>query len=127
MGDFKEHGLMLFLPPNLYLASIQLQAQKKLGRSFAGLYTFNEGAFKLGLITLDEYEFNKARYSKGLDQQTKSLTMEQVNAKKELDAKTKYFSMVLEQWAEHPDSTWRQKKILEAEQWKDRIDRKSVV
>lgn len=35
MGDFREHGVMLYLDKVLYKAFIRLQADKGLGRSFA--------------------------------------------------------------------------------------------
>ena len=33
----KEHGLLLYLPPELHLALIKFEAEHEIGRSYAGL------------------------------------------------------------------------------------------
>ena len=38
--SFREHGVMLYLDKTLYKAFIRLQADKGLGRSYAGLLPF---------------------------------------------------------------------------------------
>jgi len=63
----KAHCLRLYLDSPLYLKLIQFQAEKKLGKSFAGLLIFIEGMKSLGLIDKDTYEFYKNRYDKPLE------------------------------------------------------------
>ncbi len=56
MRGFKEHGLMLFLGKPLYNAFIKLQADKGLGRSYAGLLSFTSGLYYLGYLSKIDYE-----------------------------------------------------------------------
>jgi hypothetical protein len=126
--SFKEHGLPLYLSPPLYLGLIKLQADKGLGKSYAGLLAFVEGLHKLGYLSDSDYEVHVKRYSRGLaEQENQPLPLERLNAKKELEKKAKIFSMVLDQWAEHPDIKWRQKWIAEAEKWKNKIPTAKLV
>jgi len=67
MGNFKEHGVMLFLDKILYTAFIKLQADKGLGRSFAGLLPFTEGLYHLGYLSKEDYEAHIEKYSIPLD------------------------------------------------------------
>jgi len=98
MGGFREHGVMLFLSKDLYLGFIKLQAEKELGRSFAGLLPFTEGLYKLGYITKEVYEIHKRKYSQALTEDTLP-TLEKLESKKEHDKLVKQFSNVLEQWS----------------------------
>ncbi len=59
---FREHGVMLFLDGELYYAFSKLQADKCLGRSFAGLRAFTEGIYRLGYISKDSYEAHVEKY-----------------------------------------------------------------
>jgi hypothetical protein len=130
MGNFREHGLMLFLSPSLYMAFIKLQGDKGLGRSFAGLLAFNEGMHNLRYITDDEYEINKQKYSRKLIEiePQKPLSLEQVNVKKELDKMSRAFSEVLRQWnLTHNDPHWKEKWFEKAEVWKDKIPSASMI
>lgn len=63
---FREHGVMLYLDKTLYKAFIRLQADKELGRSYAGLLAFVEGLFRLGYLSKEEYEKYVQKYSCGL-------------------------------------------------------------
>ena len=47
---FREHGVMLYLDKALYKAFIRLQADKGLGRSYAGLLPFVEGLYRFCLL-----------------------------------------------------------------------------
>lgn len=120
MGNFKEHGLMLYLGPELLIAHVKLQAAKELGRSYAGLLALTEGLYKLGFLEQADYERLRAYYSQG-PKKTQPLTMEQLQTRTEQDKMAKKFSGVLEQWADHPDAKWRSRWISEAKLWKDKI------
>lgn len=95
---FREHGVMLYLPKELYLGFIKLQAEKELGRSFAGLLPFTEGLFKLGYISEEVYETYKRRYSQPLTED-KLAPLAKLEKKEEHDKLVKQFSNVLEQWS----------------------------
>lgn len=71
MGDFREHGVMLYLDKTLYRAFIKLQADKGLGRSYAGLLPFTEGLFHLGYLSKQDHEEHVAKYSQGLIEESR--------------------------------------------------------
>jgi hypothetical protein len=127
MGDFKEHGLMLFLSPQSYLGFIKFQADNKLGRSFAGQRIFIEGQYRLGYLPEADYEILKKRYSSSLAGLEQKPTFEQVKEKEKLSNLTKMFSMILDQWAIHPDMVWRKKWREEAEKWKEKVPNAKLV
>jgi len=60
---FQEHKVMLFLDKELYVAFIRLQADKTIGRSYAGLLPFVEGLYHMGYINRDVYQMHVQRYS----------------------------------------------------------------
>lgn len=125
---FKEHGLILYLSPELQICQIKLQADKGLGRSYAGLLAYIEGMHTFGYLQGEAYENLKRRYSRGLlEEEPKPLTLADINAKKELDKWAKNFSMVLEQWKDHLDPAWRQGWIRKAERWKDKVENANYV
>lgn len=97
MGKFREHGVMLFLSQELYIGFIKLQADKGLGRSFAGLLPFVEGLYSMGYITQEVYEEHKKRYSQPLVAE-KPLTLKQLKKKESIAKITKEFSNVIKQW-----------------------------
>lgn len=67
MGEFREHGLMLYLGPQLYSAFIRLQADKDLGRSYAGLLAFVEGLHELGYLSDKDYAVAVKRYNQPMN------------------------------------------------------------
>jgi hypothetical protein len=74
---FREHGVMLYLDKTLYKAFIRLQADKGLGRSYAGLLAFVEGLFHLGFLSKEDYQKYVAKYSQELTEEPKPLTLEE--------------------------------------------------
>jgi len=98
LGKFREHGVMLFLDGELYTGFIKLQADRGLGRSFAGLLPFVEGLHNLGYITQEVYEEHKRKYSQPLVAE-KPLTMKQLKKKENISKLTAAFSNVIKQWA----------------------------
>ena len=63
MGKFREHGVLIYLSPELYLGFVKLQADKSLGRSYAGLNAFTRGLFEMGYISEEVYEKHMRRYN----------------------------------------------------------------
>lgn len=120
MGDFREHGVLIYLDKNLYMAFIRLQADKGLGRSYAGLLPFTEGMYHLGYISKEIYETHARKYSEQLATK-EPLTPKQLDERQRLEQKDKYFRQVLEQWVIHDNVEWRKKILKQAEEWKDKL------
>lgn len=62
----KPHGFLIYLPPELYLGIIKLQADKQLGRVYPVLLAINEGLYQMGYISKEVYEFYLRKYSEKL-------------------------------------------------------------
>ena len=113
---FREHGLMLYLDKKLYSAFIRLQADRNLGRSYAGLLAFVEGMFHLGFISKEEYLEYSQKYSQKLD-------IEQIKEKPvspEIQQKQKEFVNILKQWDNAPEKS-KNYYFAKAEKFKDLI------
>lgn len=96
---FTSHQLRLYLDKQLYLALIKLQADKELGRSYAGLLIFNEGLHQLGYINQKQYETHKKRYSIPLTKDPQQVTLEEhesIHKRKKLNEQ---FLNVIEQFS----------------------------
>ena len=64
MGKNKrEHGLLLFLNPTLTLSLVKLQADRNLGRSYAGLLALAEGLYQLGYLDKANHDQVAEKYS----------------------------------------------------------------
>lgn len=125
MGSFREHGVLIYLSKDLYKGYIRLQADKGLGRSYAGLLPFTEGLFRLGYISKEVYEEYIRKYSQPLDMKeplAPVLTLEQQKGKQLLEAKDKQFKGIIDQWEQHSSLEWRKKVLAEAEKWKDKSE-----
>jgi hypothetical protein len=66
MSSFREHGVMLYLDRAEYVGFIKCQADKGLGRSYAGKLCFIEGQYRLGYLSQADYETRVKKYSQGL-------------------------------------------------------------
>jgi hypothetical protein len=121
MGDFKEHGVLIYMNTDLYVAFIRLQADKGLGRAYAGLLPFTEGMYHLGYISKEIYEANVKKYSEPLPTREPS-TPKQLAERRRLEQKDKYFRQVLDQWETHKDLKWRSGKLADAEKFKDKLE-----
>jgi hypothetical protein len=106
MGDFREHGVRLYLDKVLYKAFIRLQADRGLGRSFAGLLPFTEGLYRLGFITQGDYEEHIRKYSQELVE-AKPLGLEQLKEQEKIRRLDKFYSEVLKQWPTLSEKTRR--------------------
>lgn len=120
MGSFREHGVLIYLSKELYTGFIRLQADKGLGRSYAGLLPFVEGLFRLGYISKEVYEEHVKKYSAPLESE-KPLSYEQLLEKQFLEHKDRQFKGMLEQWKDHPDPVWREKACVFAEKYADKL------
>jgi hypothetical protein len=108
MGQFKEHGVLLYLAPELYSAFVKLQAAKDLGRSYAGLLPFVVGLHELGFLTEENYLFFKQRYSEPLHQKKpKALTKKELERAQKLKDLEQQFSNVIKQWDTVPEKSKR--------------------
>lgn len=93
---------------------IKLQADKGLGRSFAGLLAFSTGLFSMGYISKAEYLRFKARYSTPLDKEPQQLTLPETPMQNELNKIDKMLGQALAQWNIHPKEKWRRYWIKKA-------------
>jgi len=124
----KPHGFLIYLPPQLYIAIVKLQADKQLGRCYPVLYALNEGLFRLGYISRETYETFEKRYSQKLvTEEPKPLTKQEAEQLKLLQEKEKTFSMVLDQWNIHHSQKWRNGWFKEAEKYKDKIPNAKLI
>jgi hypothetical protein len=53
--------------------------------------------------------------------------MEMQREQTELEKKQRTFSMVLDQWPDHPDKTWREKWFKQAEIWHEKVPAAKLV
>ena len=125
----KAHGYTVFLPPELYLAVVRLQADKQLGRVYPALYAINEGLYHLGYTSKEVYEKYAKRYSEKLIPEQKPLTKAEMEEQKKLEELEKLFSRVIEQWNFSRDNLqeWRAKCVKQAEKWKDKVPNAKLV
>jgi hypothetical protein len=112
MTNFREHGVPIYLDRELYVAFIKLQADRGLGRAYAGLLPFVEGLYQMGYISKEVYEVHRQKYSEPLLDSKASpkvvdTQVEQLN---------KTLGMVYEQWNDHPKREWREKWLKTARQ-----------
>ena len=100
MGDsFQGHTApRLFLDKTFYKAFVRLQADKDLGRSFAGLLPFVEGLHTMGYLTDQECEAHVKRYSQPLCETPKLPTTEALQQKSEVTNWEKRFSLTIKEW-----------------------------
>ena len=124
----KPHGFLVYLPPQLYIAIVKLQADKQLGRCYPVLYALNEGLFRLGYISRETYETFEKRYSQRLiKEEPKPLSKQEAKQLEQLKEKEKAFSMVLDQWDIHHSQKWRNGWIKEAQKYKDKIPNAKLI
>ena len=121
MGSFREHGVLIYLSKELYLGFIKLQADRGLGRSYAGLLPFAEGLYRLGYISKDVYEEHVRKYSQPLNADV-PLTIQQLGQKAILERKDRQFKGQLDQWEEHSSVEWRKKVLADAEKYRDKLE-----
>jgi hypothetical protein len=47
--------------------------------------------------------------------------LERLKVESQIEKMARHFSLILEQWADHPDPEWRRKTVERAEKWQDRV------
>jgi len=109
MGGFQGHKYVLFFNRKLYLATVRLQAERGLGKSYSALLVCVEGLHSMGYLNDADYEVYKEKYSVGLD-------VEPLNPKKIKQQETKanrdrqlnrHYEEVLKQWNTLKEKTKR--------------------
>ncbi len=96
-SGFQEHKVMLFLDKDLYVAFIRVQADKAVGRSYAGLLPFVEGLYHMGYIKRDVYEKHMLKYSDTLISKKQLTLAETLEMEKNIQL-ARFFKAVAEQW-----------------------------
>jgi len=127
MMGFREHGVMLYLDSILYLSFIKLQADKSLGRSYAGLLAFVEGLHQMGYLNEEQYLAHKNRYSLPLDEEPRQLTLEETKKAQERKLLERRFAQVIDQWEIHKDKTWRKHWVQKAHEYGDLTNAKKLL
>jgi hypothetical protein len=94
---FQEHKVRLYLDKDLYVAFIRLQADKTIGRSYAGLLPFVEGLYHMGYINKDVYQAHVLKYSEKLVTK-KQLTLVETQEMEKNIQLARFFKAVAEQW-----------------------------
>jgi hypothetical protein len=82
---------------------IQLQADKHLGKSYAGLLCFVEGLYHLGYLSKAQYLAHVKRYSIPLDKDPDQVALEEVEAARERKQLNRTFINVIQDWHLHQD------------------------
>jgi len=99
---FTDHHYRLMLDRKLYLATIRLQADKGLGKSFSAMLPFVEGLHSMGYLSDEDYEVYKAKYSIGLQVAANAPTEADILRMEKGENKNKqlnrHYSEVLRQW-----------------------------
>ena len=122
----REHGLLLFMSSDLNMAFIKFQAQKELGRSYAGLYLLNDALYRHGCISQEVYERLEKKYGTKLvesrPKEAPVLTQEQQKEQQLLAQKDRQFKGMLDQWQTHPDPEWRRRAAEHAGKYLDKLE-----
>lgn len=123
-SGFREWKVMLCLNKELYRAFIKVQADKDLGRSYAGLLPFVEGLYHMGYIAQDVYEKNVKHYSEPLIKKEEvPESPEQKQARVSLESEDTIFKETIAQFSLHAqNSQWLLKWQQKAEKFQSRLD-----
>jgi hypothetical protein len=117
----------------LEMALVKLQAELEIGKSPAVLYLVVQGAFRLGYLSQEDYDLLIKRYSRKLVDVTREkragrenrnipvLTLEKQKEQQFLDQKDRQFKGQLDQWQTHPSKEWRQKVLVDARKYVDKL------
>jgi hypothetical protein len=130
MTGFNDHKYMLFLDRKLYLATVNLQAERGLGKSFSAMLPFVEGLHTMGYLSDADYEVYRNKYSVGLEDAANAPTKADIIRRERKANKYKqlnrHFGEVLAQWSQLKDSA-KQYHLKEAEKHKNLKNAKLVV
>ena len=122
MGGFTGHQYMLYLDRKLYLATVNLQAERGLGKAFSAMLPFVEGLHSMGYLNDADYELYKNKYSIGLEEAAKLPTSTDVIRREHKANKYRqmnnHFGEVLAQWSNLKEKS-KQYHLKEAEKHKN--------
>jgi hypothetical protein len=127
----RAHIHKVMLNATFYVGISKLMAKLECSKSAAILYALNEGLYKEGVISQEDYDLLAKRYSHKLkdviaagreDSHKPVLTLEKIKAQRTLEQKDRQFKGVLEQWDwAHANPNWKQKTIAEAKKYADKL------
>ena len=104
----KPHGFLVYLPPELYLGIVKLQADKQLGRVYPVLLAITEGLYNLGYISKEVYEVYSKKYSEKLIKEKVNLPTPKEQM--EIAKLSESFRNVIKNWSEVKNKEfWRNK------------------
>jgi len=96
------------LDRKLYLATIQLQAKKGLGKSYSAMLPFVVGLHSLGFLSDADYEVYKNKYSIRLEESVNVPTKADIIRMERRENKNRqlnrHFGEILAQWSQLKDS-----------------------
>lgn len=127
----REHIQPVMLNATFYVGISKLMAKLEISKSAAVLYVINEGLFKEGVISQEDYDLLAERYSRKLkdviaagreDSHKPVLTLEKIRVQQDLDRMNRIFRGRFEQWDDHTNPEWRQKTFQLAEEYSDRLE-----
>lgn len=100
MGEFRDHIYRLMLDRKLYLATVQLQADKKLGRAYSVRLPHVEGLHAMGYLSDADYELYKLKFSVPLDYDPASPTqIREQETKENRDRQlNRHYEEIVNQW-----------------------------
>lgn len=120
-SKFQGHGVQLFLAPEIRSALIKFMAKNDLDKEFAAQLLLVKALYQERLIGKEVYGIYVNRYSRKLiSEESPKLNEQELQEKQRLDEKTRAFNMALTQWRLFTPEV-RQKWLVEAEKWKDKI------
>jgi len=92
----KQHGFLVYLPSELYLGIVKLQADRELGRVYPVLLAITEGLYHMGYISKEAYEIYSKKYSEKLvKEKVKPLTPKE---ELEIQKLTASFKNIIKNW-----------------------------
>jgi hypothetical protein len=128
-SNSREHIHSVMLNATFYVGIAKLMARLECSKSAGILYAINEGLFKEGLISEEDYILLKRRYGRKLkevlaqgreDSHKPVLTLEQMkDQQRRHHPKNKILKGMLDQWDIHTELDWRIKAIKFAENNRD--------
>lgn len=109
----------LYLNKKLEIAFTQLRADKRLGKSYAGLLCFVTGLHELGYLSEKQFVKYRKRYMVPLDKDPQQIMLEEVDEAQKRKQLNHDFGQVIKQWSLHSDPTWRARWLAKAKQHGD--------
>jgi hypothetical protein len=136
----REHIHPVMLNATFYVGITKLQARLECSKSAAILYALNEGLYKEGVISIEDYELLTQRYGRKLKEviaagkensHISKLELEkqkreqcqtgalQAQTQEQLNNIDRNLKLLLEEWPKRPDLSWRIKAVNYAKKHSD--------